>query len=1400
MTDTNPTEQNRADLWQKFQRLDTLPASIVQILAVSYQSATRQLLCNYLNTLDPRPPRKKRTLTPSDLEREFKQLLSEKLILEKNARISCNPLISELCMRELAERGELQKFVELLKRHYPHFSMTHNMEHALPRARLTFYQGNFVELKEILQSYAFRQHLHWAEEDFYLLVCNHPFDAEWFARLPLDIQNLALPEILREAQFSLEPAPRAFEYLRRVCGQQPENWEESTRALLLELLLLHGEFEAFEQMLEGLPASGEIRAARAWWTFLRGDTDKAIELYQQAFALLKKGNRKRKIYFRGMAGIFYILALFGFRDPEYTRQAYQYLDYASSTGNPYVYIYHFINKLSAVLANDTQAENEMKRQAIRAPGPASAMEPWSQLSSFFLAFCKYWITPDSFNQESIKALEVYQEKTRKAGYAWLATELSELLGRIHPSAAKKRTFQKLADEFHEKYRLRGLSNVIKLETAWERALNALINLNEAPTQATAKASRLVWWLDYQQGDVEIQPREQKLSANGKWSKGRVVGLKRLHEEAGQMDYLTAQDVKICAHIRQEREGGYGYYYNLSYVFDPRVVLSMVGHPLLFRADSPSVRVELVRDEPRVLVSKLENDRLLIKLEPDPPEDAEIVVLRETPTRYKVVEFTSQHQQIEHILGTEGLEVPSMAKDQVLRAISTISSLVTIHSDIGGGVKDAEEVSADPRPRMHLLPHGEGLKASLLVRPFADGGPYYPPGVGGENLVAEVKDKRLQTRRDLKQEKALAEKVIEHCTTLEHIAREEEEWLLEEPEDCLQLLTELNDLREEVVLEWPEGEKFKLAGQAGLNQFRVQVKQDRDWFGMTGELQLDEGRVLDMQRLLGLLDHAKGRFVQMEDGQFVALTQEFRKRLEELRAYGELQGKKLRLHPLAALALEDLPDEVEQFKSDKHWKELLKRIEHSRHYQPELPSTFQAELRDYQLEGFQWLARLSQWGVGACLADDMGLGKTIQALATMLLRAPEGPSLVVAPTSVCMNWQVEAERFAPTLNPIYFGAGNRQKTLESLKPYDLLICSYGLLQQEQVADMLGETAFQTIILDEAQAIKNFATKRSQAAMGLQGEFKVLTTGTPIENHLGELWNLFRFINPGLLGSLEHFNRRFALPIERNQDKQARQQLKKLIQPFILRRTKSQVLEELPPRTEIVIHVELSREERNFYEALRRDALEKLVETDAPPGQKHLQILAEITRLRRSCCNTQLVRPDVSFPSSKLEAFGEIVEELLENRHKALVFSQFVDHLHLIQTYLESRNIRYQYLDGSTPSRERKQRVDAFQSGEGEVFLISLKAGGVGLNLTAADYVIHMDPWWNPAVEDQASDRAHRIGQQRPVTIYRLVAKETIEEKIVDLHHHKRDLADSLLEGADMSGKVSSEELLALMREE
>ncbi|NOX99117.1 MAG: DEAD/DEAH box helicase, partial [Verrucomicrobia bacterium] len=445
-------------------------------------------------------------------------------------------------------------------------------------------------------------------------------------------------------------------------------------------------------------------------------------------------------------------------------------------------------------------------------------------------------------------------------------------------------------------------------------------------------------------------------------------------------------------------------------------------------------------------------------------------------------------------------------------------------------------------------------------------------------------------------------------------------------------------------------------------------------------------------------------------------------------------------------------------------------------------------------------RLAEWGAGACLADDMGLGKTVQALALLLHRAKGGAALIVAPTSVAANWVNETLKFAPTLNPIRFAGKQNAQMLKKLKARDMVITTYGMLQQED--SPLLNIDWHSVVLDEAQAIKNRGTKRAKAAKNLKAAFRIVTTGTPIENHLGELHSLFDFINPGLLGSADHFRKRFAEPIELHNHAIVRNSLRRVVSPFILRRLKTEVLQDLPARTEITLDVEMSEEESAFYEALRQNAVEALageVPESKNAGEKSFQIFAAITRLRQACCNPALVQKTGAPESSKLQVFTDTVTEILEGNHKVLVFSQFVSHLAILKKRLEKLGVSYQYLDGSVPVKKRQKSIDAFQNGEGDVFLISLKAGGSGLNLTAADYVIHMDPWWNPAVEDQASDRAHRIGQQRPVTIYRLVTKNTIEEKIVALHHQKRDLADSLLAGTDQASRLSAEDMLKLIQE-
>ncbi len=1227
------------------------------------------------------------------------------------------------------------------------------------------------------------------------LVCNNPFDGEWFSTLPQKLYETSIASILLQGLLKCSPTEEVFALLEEECTSHGQHSSDYLHLIFTEQLLMRGCLKEAEQSLERISPESANNAAlfRGWISFLKDENEQAIKYYKDGLASFRKAN-KNKTFYNTIGGVFFILAMLKDGSREHLKQAEGYAGLIAIDSSHW--LKNIYNRLKVIL-QIKQGDISQKQLIISLSVPSIEMKHC--LETYFCALCLYWLDADSAKKRLPKViLEPLYWQAVKSGYYWLAMETGELLARLKPES----TYKTQAEILQEDNNLQSIVDLMQPQQHWEFALNALAHLTKEP-QAAAKAEvqmRLAWFITFRTSESAVQAREQKVNAKGEWSKGRPISLKRLSNNLSEFDYVTSQDIRVCGCIETYNDGSH-YYGKMEYRFTDKAFSALIGHPLVFWEDAPTTRIEIVKGEPELVVKKGKGDRLILEFSPKLEASKNILLIKETPTRLKVIEISSEHRRIAEIIGKENrLVVPATAEKKVLSAINAVSGILTVHSDIGGDLAAAEEVPAQTIPHIHLLPANAGLKISLLSCPFDKGGRYYRPGTGGETVIAEIDGKRLQTRRNLREEKKLANTIIEACPTLEKAEEKDGEWLIEEPEDCLELLLELQAQPETVVIEWPEGEKMSVKHQADLKDFQMSIQRQQDWFAATGELKLDQDLVLDMQQLLELLDKTPSRFIPLGDGQFLALTETFRKRLDEMRMFSERHSKGIRFHPLATLGLEDFVDEVGKLKADKHWKAHQQRLKEIQTLQPELPSTFQAELRDYQMSGFVWLARLAHWGVGACLADQMGLGKTVQALAVMLLHAHEGPSLIIAPTSVCMNWVSEAEKFAPTLNIIQFGSSaQRQKLLDGLQPFDMLVCSYGLLQQEEVSQMLSQMQWQTIVLDEAQAIKNMTTKRSQAAMNLKGSFKLITTGTPIENHLGELWNLFRFINPGLLGSFESFNQRFAIPIEKYQDKVVRNKLKKLIQPFLLRRTKNQVLEELPSRTEILLHVELSREEMAFYEALRQKAISKLQDSEANAGAKHLQVLAEIMKLRRACCNPSLVMADTQLSSSKLQLFGEVLEDLLENRHKALVFSQFVDHLHILRDYLDNKGISYQYLDGSTPAPERKKRVDAFQGGSGDVFLISLKAGGTGLNLTAADYVIHMDPWWNPAVEDQASDRAHRIGQQRPVTIYRLVAKDTIEDKIVDLHHHKRDLADSLLEGADISGKISTDALLQLITE-
>jgi len=1146
--------------------------------------------------------------------------------------------------------------------------------------------------------------------------------------------------------------------------------------------VLAGRFALARERITALPADDTIAATALGATihFLTARNSDAVAAFREALKQLRKLTNRRKTVLHGAAGIFHVLALLREHDSRLHSEIRNLLEAArgqiSWTGH----------QALCALFELACGQDEKAEQAL-------AQVQLGQTDN-----------PLAFALVSLARLHIDSEAARKhapvdeAAFERIAAHLP-VIGRIHAEILAKISPQQ--QRWCGLLRGMGLHDVIAftdiigLKLKWERAFDRLsaFLMPAAAGHAAAPLSevrkRLVFLLDPRTCEIEALEQANK---GGTWTLGRPVAMKRLSTQDPKLDYLTAADRRVLQTIRKSMEEVW--YGSLAYAFDDcKSVLALIGHPHVFDARERGRHIELVAYPAELVVSETPQGYIFTLSHPsDVPA---VFIEEETPTRWRVIEVSKKLVELQATLGKNGLVVPAHMRERVIPLMRADNPMLPIRSELADVELPAAE--GDVTPVLRLRRVDEGLRVSLLVRPLGPEGPSYVPGHGGRSVLATSNGARQRVNRDLAAETAAAEQLIASCPTLQPWSAGSHEWWIDNLEASLAFLEEAQAASLPVSFEWPDGEPLKVSSPVGAKRLSLRVASQRDWFEISGRIAVDEDLVIDMQDVLARLDKAHGRFVPLDSGRFLALTADLKRQLQQLDAVSDETGHLRRLRGPAAMAVEELIADAGSVAADSRWHDLIANIRAAGAHCAVVPSNLQAELRDYQQEGFVWLSRLARLEMGACLADDMGLGKTVQAIALLLEQADRGASLVIAPTSVCHNWESELARFASTLAVRRLGtAVDRRACVEGVGPGAVLIASYGLLHQDET--LLASRPWNVIVFDEAQNLKNVDTKRAQASQKLEGRVRLALSGTPIENYLEELWSLFNTINPGLLGSRERFARRFAGPIERG-DASARNALRTLIRPFILRRTKSAVLTELPPRTELTIEVTQGEEERAFYEALRRQALATLAALDGPAGQRKIHILAEITRLRRACCHPGLIDPRGTIESAKLRLFLELVDELLRNRHKALVFSQFIGHLDKVREALDARGVRYQYLDGAVPAQQRAARVAAFQAGDGDLFLISLKAGGTGLNLTAADFVIHLDPWWNPAVEDQASDRAHRIGQSRPVTVYRLVVVDSIEERILDLHRYKRDLAADLLAGAETTARLSEDELIALIRQ-
>ncbi len=857
---------------------------------------------------------------------------------------------------------------------------------------------------------------------------------------------------------------------------------------------------------------------------------------------------------------------------------------------------------------------------------------------------------------------------------------------------------------------------------------------------------------------------------------------------------------------------------------------LIDHPYVEHPDGRALRVVQsrlrvdVKDDGRVTLSSLSHPVFTEEL----AEDGATLVFDGVGQRVLVVSADAQERALARALlrvGDNPLPAEILAK--VSSRLKRARVDVTLPENLRG------QHVATPRSLLvkvafvartfgdgRVDPIGGGARFSIVARPFVDG-TIHAPGDGPRVVFASDKKGGSQwCERDLEHERRHATALLQLVDVLDDPEAREGAWSFarRRPDTALQALALLYAHPDVIVAVADDGPRVQ---RASAQELRVRLQQGTDWLGVEGGLHLPDGQRLELQALIDALREGR-RYVVLQRGDVVALDDDVMNVLSTLAMFSRGTKRGLEV-PLAAasVVVEDLAGLADDRMDRAGWGLVHEHVQRARDVDGATPPGVSAILRPYQQEGLRFLRRLAALGTGGVLADDMGLGKTLTTTCLLVDRQALGPQLVVAPTSLGFHWAGELRRFAPGLKPIVLGeiegADARIEAAKNAGPGDVVITSYGLITRD-IARLEG-LQFASLIVDEAQATKNAGTARAKALRRLQAGFKLALTGTPLENHTGELWSILDLVAPGLFGTFAQFKSRFADPIEKDANDDRRRRLARALRPFILRRKKIDVATDLPPKTERTLVLTPSADERQSYERLRlaivadledRGIIElgkkrKKQPDDKPPLQPNehrVQILAALTRLRLCACHPALVDDVADLATvpagTKHEALVNEMLELREQGHHALVFSQFVKHLKLAERFLHDAGLRTIMLTGDTPGPERQKLVERFQAGDVDVFLISLKAGGFGLNLTRASYVAHLDPWWNPAVENQASDRAHRIGQTLPVTVTRLVMDDTIEAPILALHERKRALADSLLDGTDVAGKLTLDELTSLIR--
>ncbi|MBO7481064.1 MAG: DEAD/DEAH box helicase [Bacteroidales bacterium] len=932
-----------------------------------------------------------------------------------------------------------------------------------------------------------------------------------------------------------------------------------------------------------------------------------------------------------------------------------------------------------------------------------------------------------------------------------------------------------------------LIRTLRKKQAWELLLNDIAE-NIVPS-SIKKEKRIAYYI----GKTEInEVMEQYRAEDGVWHDGELLSLSLMASKG--YESMNNVDMVIASQLNKANHDG-------ASAIDILVTNLLGTHRLFYGThyENQSLPVNIVEEKPYIEFNGIGTS---IEVSSNVTLSPSGKVMRHTVRRDSALHFTVisanafQRDIIKKFLQVKVF--PSSALFGLRKTIDSLRDVIDIKENL-------LDISMQPAIiskgilAVRVIPVKNDYKVNVAAVAMEDGRARFVPAEGEEIVYDEVDGLTHCVNRDMNMEynnyKEL-DSFLNEAVDAEVVSYAD--YKIYTLGGLLKLLSFVHDNGSRYFMEWPEGRPLKLKGMVQVNDIDILVASGKNWFEVEGKVVIG-GKHYTLDELIKMCcsSDIEG-FVKLCEDEYVRMSEKLKRHLAKMESLqmgsgGHRRVSKYQIGTFAAM--------LEGFncQTDSGYTQLLEKTKTAYELTPDVPATVNAQLRGYQIDGFRWVCRLDAWGAGACLADDMGLGKTLQALSFLAYKANDGCSLVVAPKSVVLNWAAEARHFTPSLNIFVLNnVKNRAAVVENAGPNDIVLCTYGLLVTE--ADTITQKMWNVVCLDEAHQIKNKQTQVSHVAMEIKSDSRLILTGTPLQNNLSELWNLFQFINPGLLGTWLHFRSNFII---QDLDNEHKMMLKDMTQPFILRRTKKDVLTDLPEKLLHTHYVEMTDDEAKVYEEMRHMAEVKFKKHKTRAEKREadtldLTFFAELMKLRQAACSMRLVYDNWTAQSSKVIALLEILNDIAsEPDNNILVFSQFTSYLEMIKIELKKQGRQFLYLDGQTPLDKRQEMVDQFQNGQCKLFLSSLKAGGLGVNLTAANYVILLDPWWNPAIENQAMDRAHRIGQKRVVTVIRLISSQTIEEKILQLHETKQTLSDDMLDGTSETYKLTYEDIMDMV---